>query len=366
MKIGKLNIDGHTVLAPLAGVTNLPFRRIVKRCGCSLVCSEMVSVKGLLYNSAKTRSLLQTEPDERPLSVQIFGSDPSEMAKAAALIEKSASPPSHLLNKEGRSSIADIIDINFGCSVKKVVKTGAGVALMQNLANAENLIRAVRDAISTPLTIKIRTGWDSSGTQAFKIADIAQKYGVDAIAFHPRTASQGFRGKADWSLIKQLKANMSIPLIGNGDIVSAADALRMVQETGCDAVMVGRGAMVDPFILSDIEELLSEDKSPNSFKSEQCDPSESSSPAASPFKSDKNRSIYEIFNVMRELLKSSVDYFGEVPACKMMRSRLIWFVRGYPECSRFRHALTNIESLSQALDIISEYQDYLANRLGSG
>ncbi|MBF0411715.1 MAG: tRNA-dihydrouridine synthase family protein [Desulfamplus sp.] len=365
MKIGKLIIDGHTVLAPLAGVTNLPFRRIVKRCGCSLVCTEMISVKGLLYNSEKTFSLLQTTPEEKPLSVQIFGSEPTEMAKAAAIIEKMDIASSSLLNDRATTSkVADIIDINFGCSVKKVVKTGAGVALMQNIANAENIIRAVRDAVSTPFTIKIRSGWDRSGIQAFKIAESAQKLGVDAITFHPRTASQGFKGEADWSLIKQLKANMSIPLIGNGDIFSAEDGVRMIQETGCDAVMVGRAAMSNPFILEDIETLISE-LAEHQYEYDFANKSVNSSDLRSFYdllkKSYQNRSSDEIFAVMKELLKSSADYFGELPACKMMRSRLVWFVKGYPESSKFRRALTNIESMSQALDIINEYQNFIVS-----
>ncbi|MBF0111114.1 MAG: tRNA dihydrouridine synthase DusB [Desulfamplus sp.] len=331
MDIGSLKLDGFTALAPLAGISNLPFRRIVKRCGCSLVYSEMVSVKGLLYNSDKTYSLLQSSIEEKPLSVQIFGSDPKEMAQAAAIIEKLT------FNQNPSVKVADTIDINFGCSVKKVIKSGAGVALMQNVANAENILKAVRDAISIPLTIKIRSGWDSSGKDAFKIAEIAQKCKVDAIAFHPRVASQGFRGKADWSLIGKLKANLSIPLIGNGDILSADDGIAMMEMTGCDGVMVGRGAMADPFILSDIEKIKSVGKL------------------------EQNRSLEEIFSVMKGLLISSVEHFGELPACKMMRSRLVWFIKGYPECSKFRRALTNIESMSQAIDIINEYQSFINN-----
>ncbi|MBF0468510.1 MAG: tRNA-dihydrouridine synthase [Desulfamplus sp.] len=347
MKIGNLNIEGHTVLAPLAGITSLPFRRIVKRCGCSLVCSEMVSVKGLLYNSEKTFSLLQSDPEERPLSVQIFGSEPCEMAKAAAFIE--------------RQGMADIIDINFGCSVKKVVKTGAGVALMQNIANAEDILRAVREVISIPLTIKIRSGRDSSGTDAFRIAQMAQKCGVDAITFHPRTASQGFRGKADWTLIERLKPHLSIPLVGNGDIVSALDGAKMINQTGCDAVMVGRAALSNPFILSDIESLLAQntdiaDADRLSGKDSPVNSSKSLNESISG-QYCKTRSSDEIFSVMKELLSDSVEYFGEATACKMMRSRLVWFVKGWPGCSTFRRDLSNIESMSQAIRLINEYQN---------
>ncbi|MBF0258854.1 MAG: tRNA-dihydrouridine synthase [Desulfamplus sp.] len=354
MKIGKLNIEGHTVLAPLAGITNLPFRRIVKRCGCSLVCSEMVSVKGLLYNSEKTFSLLQSDQEERPLSVQIFGSEPSEMAKAAAFIEERGG--------------ADIIDINFGCSVKKVVRTGAGVALMQNIANAEDIIRSVREVISIPLTIKIRSGWDSSGIEAFRIAQMAQKCGVDAITFHPRTASQGFRGKADWTLIERLKPHLSIPLIGNGDIVSAVDGLRMIHQTGCDAVMVGRAALSNPFILSEIEFLLAQnvDIADSYQLSGRYSHINSSKSLKDPL-SEIYSKIYspdEVFSVMKELLSDSVEYFGEATACKMMRSRLVWFVKGWPGCSAFRRNLTNIESMSQAIELIDEYGCFLMSQTG--
>ncbi|MBF0205154.1 MAG: tRNA-dihydrouridine synthase, partial [Desulfamplus sp.] len=199
-------------------------------------------------------------------------------------------------------------------------------------------------------TIKIRSGWDSSGIQAFRLAESAQKCGVDAIAFHPRTALQGFRGKADWSLIEKLKANISIPLIGNGDIVSAADGVRMMQQTGCDAVMVGRAAMSNPFILSDIESLINKEIpiSDKYDKDRSLDKDRLH---------DKVRSIDEIFSIMKELLSSSVDYFGEKPACKIMRSRLVWFVKGLPGCSSFRQQMTNIESMPQAIDLIDEYQN---------
>ena len=215
---------------------------MVKSQGCALVCSEMISAKGLFYNSEKTFMLLDTKPDESPLSVQIFGSDPQSMSDAARVIEDRA--------------CADIIDINFGCSVKKVLKTGAGAALMQDITRAEKIIRAVRCATKLPFTIKIRTGWDSSGCQAFDIAKMAEANGVDAVAFHPRTALQGFRGRADWSLIKMLKQQLSIPVLGNGDILSAKDGVRMIHETGCDGVMVGRAAIGNPFILSQIDHML--------------------------------------------------------------------------------------------------------------
>ncbi len=323
MKIGSLELQGRTVLAPLAGITHLPFRLIVKRCGCSLVCSEMISAKGLIYNSGPTFRLLDSLEEERPLSVQIFGSEPGPMAKAAAMIEK--------------RGFADIIDINFGCSVKKVVKTGAGVALMKDPGTAEAVIKAVRDSINLPFTIKIRSGWDSTGRQAFEIADIAQAAGVDAIAIHPRTAGQAFRGKADWSLIKKLKERASIPVIGNGDILTPEEGVAMIQQTGCDAVMVGRAAMVDPHLLSRIESLMK------------------GRPYTPP-------TLEERFRVMEQLLDETAAYFGEEAACKMMRSRLGWFVKGLPGCSRFRKALSGVETRDEALALINGYEGQLADR----
>jgi nifR3 family TIM-barrel protein len=228
MKIGSLALDNITILAPLAGITSLPFRILAKEAGCALVCSEMISANGLVRGSKKTMQMLCSLPQEKPLSVQIFGSDPAVMAEAAQIVE---------------SSGANLIDINFGCSVKKVVKTGAGVALMQQLDNAALIIKAVRKAVDIPLTIKIRTGWDSSGKQALKLSRLAEECGVDAIAVHPRTASQGFRGKADWSIITAIKRAVAIPVIGNGDIVTAKDAVEMQRITGCNAIMIGRAAI---------------------------------------------------------------------------------------------------------------------------
>lgn len=320
MKIGDLEIKGRTVFAPLAGITNLPFRLIAKECGCALVCSEMVSAKGLQYNSQKTKQLLETEPGERPVSIQIFGAEAECMARAARYIEA----------EEG----ADIIDINFGCSVKKVAKTGAGVALMKDFHNAREIIRAVRAAISIPFTIKIRSGWDSSAAQAFDIARMAEENGVDAIAIHPRTAGQGFRGRADWRVIKQLKQMLSIPVIGNGDITTPEEGLAMVEETGCDGVMVGRAAMGNPFIFAGIEALLRGET------------------WAEP-------SIRERFAIMERLVDSHVDYLGERVACKMMRSRLSWFVKGWAGASVFRRELTGIETRDQAISLIRCYGESL-------
>ncbi len=235
MQIGNLTLDNNVILAPLAGITNLPFRIMAKEAGCGLVCSEMISSHGLVYRSGKTEKMLDSTPEEKPLSVQLFGAKPDILAEAAAIVE---------------SSGADIIDINFGCSVRKVLRTGSGAALMRTPDLAEDLLKAVRRTIRLPLTIKIRSGWDPSGAQALNISEIAESCGVDAITVHPRTAGQLFSGRADWSIIAAVKKKVSIPVIGNGDITSGNDAVRMLAETGCDAVMIGRKAIGNPDIFS--------------------------------------------------------------------------------------------------------------------
>ncbi|MCP4022870.1 MAG: tRNA dihydrouridine synthase DusB, partial [Desulfobacteraceae bacterium] len=271
-------------------------------------------------NSEKTLQLMNSKEKERPLSVQLFGSDPKAMAKGARFVQD--------------SGVADIIDINFGCSVKKVIKTGAGVALMNDPTNTRDILLAVRDAIDLPLTIKIRSGWDKSGEQAFQIAQIAEKSGVDAIILHPRTASQAFRGKSDWSIIEKLKTRISIPVIGNGDIHCVEDAKKMITLTNCDAVMVGRAALGNPFLLSKIEEFLEK----GTYQAP---------------------TTQEIFIAMERLVEMYIDYFGEPFACKMLRGRLSWFVKGMPGCSVFRRKLSGVTSKSQALTLIQAFENSL-------
>lgn len=316
MKIGNLTLDNNVILAPLAGITNLPFRLLAKASGCGLVCSEMVSANGLVYKSGKTEQMLDSVKQEKPLSVQIFGSDPDIVAEAAAIVE---------------SKGADILDINFGCSVRKVLKTGAGVALMRKPYQTKALLTAVRKAVSIPLTIKIRSGWDASGEEAVNIAAIAQDCGVDAIAVHPRTATQQFRGRADWSVIAAVKQNVGIPVIGNGDIVSADDALKMLAETGCDAVMIGRKAIGNPAIFSRVLERLNGEEPATENPSSR-------------------------FDMMLYYFKASVEYIGEEPACRMMRSRLGWFTRGMRNSSEFRESIKHLSSEREGLDLIEAYR----------
>jgi len=319
MQIGSITLANNTILAPLAGITNLPFRLLAKEAGCGLVCSEMISSHGLVYKSEKTLKMLDSTPEEKPLSVQLFGAKPGIMAEAAAIVE---------------SSGADIVDINFGCPVRKVLRTGSGAALMRTPDLAEALLKAVRRAVRTALTIKIRTGWDASGQQAVNIARIAENCGVDAVTVHPRTAGQLFGGRADWSIIAAVKEKVSIPVIGNGDIRSPDDAVRMLDETGCDGVMIGRQAIGNPDIFSRVVARISgqEDVADDSAHR---------------------------FDLMIRYLKASVKYLGEEHACRIMRSRLGWFTKGLPKSSQFREAIKHLSSEKEGIELINAYRDEL-------
>ncbi len=319
MQIGNLTLDNNVILAPLAGITNLPFRLMAKASGCGLVCSEMISANGLVYQSGKTEQMLNSAPEEKPVSVQIFGSDSGIMAEAAAIVE---------------SKGADIVDINFGCSVRKVIKTGSGVALMRTPDQTKALLGAVRKAIRIPLTIKIRSGWDPSGAQALTISEIAENCGVDAITVHPRTAGQLFSGRADWSIIAAVKKKVSIPVIGNGDITSGHDAVRMLAETGCDAVMIGRKAIGNPAIFSRVLAQINGDE-------------------------ETAEDISRRFDLMIRYLQASVEYIGEEQACRMMRSRLGWFTKGLHKSSHFREAIKHLSSESEGVELIKAYREEL-------
>ncbi len=319
MKIGTVVLDNIMILAPLAGITNLPFRLLAKASGCALVCSEMISANGLVHRSYKTYELLESRIEEKPLSVQIFGSDPAIMAEAAAMVEASG---------------ADILDINLGCAVKKVLKTGSGAALMRTPDKAEKIFLAVRKAIRIPLTVKMRAGWDKSGKEASVIAKVAEAGGVDGITVHPRLATQGFGGQADWSLISAIKNSVSIPVIGNGDIVTPEDVLVMKKETGCDAVMIGRAAIGNPWVFSQVTSLMN--------GKEQVPPD-----------------LEERFDAMTKYLNTSIECFGEKRACRMMRSHLGWFVKGLRYSSRFRESIKGISTKGDAVSFIGEYKRFL-------
>jgi len=315
MNIGPLHLENPVILAPLAGITNLPFRLLAKEAGCGLVTSEMVSADGLVHGARNAFDLLRSRPAEKPLAVQLFGSDPAVMAEAAAIVEGSG---------------ADLLDINFGCAVKKVIKTGSGAALMRTPQRAEALLRAVRQAVRIPLTIKIRSGWDGSGRQALALGEIAEACGVNAVTLHPRTASQKFSGRADWEVIAALKRHLSIPVIGNGDITCAEDAARMLSETGCDAVMVGRQAIGYPRIFTEIGLRLRGEAAPAD-------------------------TIAHRIEVLRRYTQLTVECFGRENATRLLRRRLGWFVKGMRNGAALRCAAGQITCMDQAYDLIEAF-----------
>lgn len=243
--IGNVKIQNQIVLAPMAGICNSSFRKIIKEMGCGLIYAEMVSDKAIFYNNKKTIDMLYMEEEERPIVQQIFGSDKESFVKAAIFIEENMKP--------------DIIDINMGCPVPKVaVKSQAGAALLKNPEKIKQIVSAVVEAVTVPVTVKIRSGWDSNSINAVEVAKICEEAGASAICVHPRTRSQGYSGKADWSIIKSVKETVKIPVIGNGDILTIYDAQRMLKETGCDAIMIGRGVLGNPWLIRQIDKYLNE------------------------------------------------------------------------------------------------------------
>jgi nifR3 family TIM-barrel protein len=326
MKIGSVSLSNPFILAPLAGITNLPFRLMVKSCGAALVCSEMISANGLVHESQRTMDYLKWDPREKPISFQIFGANADIMAEAAKIVV---------------SKGADILDINMGCSVRKVLKTGAGAALMKDFRLAESIFQAIRKAIDIPFTIKIRSGWDRSGDDALEIGRIAEYCGVDAIAIHPRTARQGFGGDADWSLIRKLKQNVKIPVIGNGDVNSVDKAFQMITTTGCDYVMIGREVMHNPWIFQNVVSRY-HDKPPPEI------------------------TLKHKLDAICKYVNNSIEYLGEERACRLMRSRLGWFTKGLPNSSQFRNDIRFLETKAQTLGLLMNYYCQVDNLLASG
>ena len=243
MYIGNVEIKGKTVLAPMAGICNSAFRKIIKEMGCSLIYAEMVSDKAIFYGNQKTKEMLFMEQIERPIVQQIFGSDKESFVEAAKYIEKEMKP--------------DIIDINMGCPVPKVaVKSQAGAALLKDPQKIYEIVSSVVKAVSVPVTVKIRSGWDQNNINAVEVAKICESAGASAICVHPRTRSQGYSGKADWNIIKQVKEAVKIPVIGNGDITDIYKAKAMLDETGCDLIMIGRGVLGNPWLIREINAYL--------------------------------------------------------------------------------------------------------------
>jgi len=315
LHIGNLKLKNCLIMAPMAGITNLPFRRIAKRLGAGLVTTEMVSAMGLVMGKKKTHAYLTSHPDEMPLAVQLFGSEPEVMAAAAQIVVDAG---------------AHLIDINMGCPAKKVVKTGAGGALLRNPKRIKAVLSAVRGVCPVPLTVKIRTGWSPTQADAEEIALLAEDCGADAVTVHPRFVTQGFSGQAAWPIISKVKKRVKIPVIGNGDVSSPALAKKMKEQTKCDGVMIGRAAVGNPWIFKHILEL------------------ENGHQIRQPPLSERRSIVLEHFRLLSLLM-------GESRAAKNMRGLLLSYTKGLPLSRRFRSNFTSINDIGTLISALDHY-----------
>lgn len=318
IKIGNVELGNNLILAPMAGVTNLPFRIICEKFEPGMVCTEMVSSKAIFYNDQKTRRLLNTEGEKRPISFQIFGSDEETMGYTAKYMSK----------------IADIIDINMGCPAPKVVKNGDGSKLLLDLEKAKRIMKVVVENSSVPVTVKIRKGWDKENIVAVQVAKIAEEVGISAITIHGRTRSEFYTGKADWNIIKEVKDSVKIPVIGNGDIVDEETSYQMFEKTGVDGIMIGRGSFGNPWIFRNIKHfLITGEKLPSPTNSER-------------------------LNIIKEHIDLAVEEKGEI-AIKELRKHIAWYTKNLKNSSEFRNSINMIETKEQLIKTLNEYFETL-------
>ena len=314
LKIGNVELENNLILAPMAGVTNLPFRIICKEFGPGLVCTEMASSRAMFHNDQKTKRLFNTEGEKRPISFQIFGSDEETMAYSAKYV----------------SEFADIIDINMGCPAPKVVKNGDGSKLLLDLEQAEKVIKAVVENSKVPVTLKIRKGWDKENIVATEIAKIAENAGISAITVHGRTRSEFYSGKADLEIIKKVKETVKIPVIGNGDIVDEESAYNMFEKTNVDGIMIGRGSFGNPWIFRNIKHYL-----------------ETGKKLPAPSNDEK-------LEVMKKHINLAVAEKGEI-AVKELRKHIAWYTKNLKNSSEFRSKINTIETKEELLEMLEAY-----------
>lgn len=308
LKIGNVVLDNAYVLGPMAGVTDLPFRLLCRRQGAGLLGMEMVSAKGILYNNKNTESLLAIHPEEPPVSLQLFGSDPKIVSEMAKRIEERP---------------FSILDINMGCPMPKIVKNGEGSALMNQPKLVYELVKATVDAIKKPVTVKIRKGFDDEHVNAVEIARIAEEAGAAAIAVHGRTREQYYSGKADWDIIRQVKEAVSVPVIGNGDVTSGERAVAMMEQTGCDGVMIARGAQGNPWIFSELTAYEKIGEIP------------------------PRPGLEEIKEMMMEHAGLQVEFKGEFQGIRELRKHIAWYTKGLPGSAKLRNEANKVETLEE-------------------
>jgi len=316
--IGSLIMKNNVILAPMAGISNLPFRMMAREAGCALAFTEMISANGLVRGIEKSQQYMKSCIDDKPLGVQIFGNDPTTMADAVRIVDDYG---------------ADLIDLNMGCPVKKVVKNGAGAALLKDPGLVSQILESVRKATRKPLTVKIRSGWNLQSINAVQIARIAEQQGIDAVFVHARTAVQGFAGSADWRIIEEVKNSVGIKVIGNGDVKSGADAWRMIKMTGCDGVMIGRGALGNPWIFNE----------------------------AFNYQSTVQTHSEPVLNERKEMILRHLEretiFLGQKEAVKRFRKHLLWYTKGIRGGASFRSRVTTISDQNLLLREIEAFFD---------
>jgi tRNA-dihydrouridine synthase B len=315
LTIGTLHLKNWLVLAPMSGRTNLPFRLIIRKMGAGLVITEMISAVGLSRGQTKTRTYLDSQPAERPVAAQLFGHEPDSMAISAQIAAEKG---------------MDIVDINMGCPAKKVVKTGSGAALMRDAKKAAKILSAVRKSTSLPVTAKIRAGWSPEEASALELAMVIEDCGADGISVHPRFASQGFSGKADWTLIGRIKKAVKIPVIGSGDITEPYLALKMRSETNCDGVMIGRTALTNPWIFRQILDM------------------EEKGDFDTPGLDDRYRLTMEHYSLL-------IEYLGEKRATDIMRGLILLYTKGLPNRRFLKSFISEMDGREKLISAVDRY-----------
>ena len=325
MKIGNVQLDNEVFLSPMAGVTDLPFRLICKEKGCGMLYTEMINAKALCYDDENTKKMLKIEEEEHPIAVQIFGSDPEYMGKAAAIMNEYPN---------------EILDINMGCPAPKVVKNGDGSALMRNPKLAAEVLSSVVKNSKKPVTLKIRKGWDDDSVNAVEIAKIAEECGISALAIHGRTREQFYSGKPDWDIIAEIKQNINIPVIGNGDVFEVQDAVNMLEKTKCNAIMIGRGAQGNPWIFNRINHYM-----------------KTGEVLPEPTLEEKITTAIKHMNL-------AVAEHGEYVAVREMRKHIGWYLKGLKNSARYRDQINKITDYKEVIAMLEEYMQHSLTQIG--